>query len=421
MGVSKRRLLAWAVVLAMIISTLFPVASGAVGADVEFDVTASDYEIFSALPDCDDRRSDTLINRLSVTSIASHPVASGDLVEVEFTLDPPIVVSERLDEAQIFIILDPVGTSWFGGHPFNPGVLVLTGNNVDSPLVASGNAGQTPDGPTVTSQVSGDADTFLSDPSSPGVIESVFAAITIPSGGLIGNLSGVVEATAGISARSLECPDPDLSPLLYPFVPSPAVCDDRKVPSGHGAREIYTNSRETIVYVIGDNDPNEITVSAAAGGGLRVETDWGGPQEFPDAVKAYIWAGQGDDTVTVSAGANNKIDTGEGNDTVTGSDERDTIRTGDGDDVIHANGGNDNVDAAAGDDEINGGEGKDSLKGKEGNDTIRGDAGNDTVNGGSGDDNLTGGADKDKFIGGNGTDTCTDVAPGEKAKSCELP
>lgn len=60
------------------------------------------------------------------------------------------------------------------------------------------------------------------------------------------------------------------------------------------------------------------------------------------------------------------------------------------------------------DDRINGGNGNDTLSGLGGNDTINGGAGSDTIEGGAGNDTITGDAGSDTIRGGAGNDTISD-------------
>jgi Ca2+-binding RTX toxin-like protein len=128
-----------------------------------------------------------------------------------------------------------------------------------------------------------------------------------------------------------------------------------------------------------------------------------------------VLTGTGNDTINGAASTGPiTIDTGAGNDSVTGGSGNDTIATGDGDDTvaggagndsIAAGIGNDSVDGGIGDDTIAGGDGNDSLLGGDGNDSLAGDAGNDTLDGGIGADTLAGGDGNDSLLGGDGNDS----------------
>jgi Ca2+-binding RTX toxin-like protein len=89
------------------------------------------------------------------------------------------------------------------------------------------------------------------------------------------------------------------------------------------------------------------------------------------------------------------LDTGAGNDRVTGSAFKDTVRLGIG---------NDSATLGLGDDTAFGGAGLDTLTGGDGNDLLYGEADVDTISGGNGIDSIVGGAGADKLTGGLGAD-----------------
>ena len=112
-----------------------------------------------------------------------------------------------------------------------------------------------------------------------------------------------------------------------------------------------------------------------------------------------------ENSTDVIKGIPNWVNSGEGNDEITGKNEYD---------MLAGNGGNDTINASTvtGDVEIYGGAGVDTLTGGAGNDWIAGNEGDDIINGGKGDDYLFGGdwtgtADpegKDEIHGGAGDD-----------------
>ncbi|MBL7478959.1 hypothetical protein IZU94_03135 [Legionella sp. 27fs60] len=110
-----------------------------------------------------------------------------------------------------------------------------------------------------------------------------------------------------------------------------------------------------------------------------------------------IQTGSGNDTVTGSTG-NDTIDGGLGNDTLNGFNGDDTLYGNDGTDVINGNLGNDTLYGNAGNDTIHGNENNDDLNGNDGNDILFGDAGNDFVNDGKGNDVSNGGVDIDTAL-----------------------
>jgi Ca2+-binding RTX toxin-like protein len=92
------------------------------------------------------------------------------------------------------------------------------------------------------------------------------------------------------------------------------------------------------------------------------------------------------------------VNTGPGNDTITGSNADESFSTGGGNDVVNAGGGNDNVFASEGADTSNGGPGDDTMFDSEGNDTLLGGDGNDEMAGGDGADNLNGQGGDDTYV-----------------------
>ena len=93
-----------------------------------------------------------------------------------------------------------------------------------------------------------------------------------------------------------------------------------------------------------------------------------------------------------------------GNDTMIGGAEDDLIFGGTGDDLIEAGAGNDDVQAGSGHDTIDGGDGDDSIRAAAGNDSVLGANGNDTLNGADGRDTIEGGTGDDAISGLDGSD-----------------
>ena len=103
-----------------------------------------------------------------------------------------------------------------------------------------------------------------------------------------------------------------------------------------------------------------------------------------------------------------KVNSGNGNDTITGSpDLPDSLSGGDGNDLINSQGGNDTVDGGDGRDTINAGTGDDNILAGDGADVVDGGSGNDTISGGNGADTITSGAGNDSVSGNNGEDSIT--------------
>ncbi|AFY48410.1 putative calcium-binding protein [Nostoc sp. PCC 7524] len=94
-----------------------------------------------------------------------------------------------------------------------------------------------------------------------------------------------------------------------------------------------------------------------------------------------VTTGNGHDTINLSAFVTGtEVNSGAGNDLITG---------GTGGDYLYGDAGNDTINGGDGNDSLNGGSGNDSLDGGAGNDTLIGGAGNDTLNGGSGIDTAS--------------------------------
>lgn len=101
------------------------------------------------------------------------------------------------------------------------------------------------------------------------------------------------------------------------------------------------------------------------------------------------------------------INTGRGNDTVTGNSFGTTINLGTGNDSGMGGGGDDTLLGGSGNDTIDGGADNDQLFGGAGRDRLLGGTGRDTLDGGIGDDRLDGGLGDDSVLGGDGNDTIT--------------
>ncbi|MEH1961955.1 MAG: hypothetical protein V7L05_19155 [Nostoc sp.] len=99
-----------------------------------------------------------------------------------------------------------------------------------------------------------------------------------------------------------------------------------------------------------------------------------------------IFAGGGDDSISLSGVAGNHY-----------------IDGGSGDDILFGGSGADRIDGGSDDDTLVGGRGDDTLFGSSGKDILSGGKGNDYLQGDSGDDILTGGAGSDKFVFATGS------------------
>lgn len=179
-------------------------------------------------------------------------------------------------------------------------------------------------------------------------------------------------------------------------------------------------------------------------GGLRLSLGSNGWQTTGEGRDRLIGieglqTGAGNDTLTGSAAAN-VIRAGAGNDLVLGGGGRDTLDGGDGVDTlfltassassrsVHADltrtaittpwgtltqTGFENLTAAGGHDRLYGNGQANLLVGAGGNDRLDGRGGNDRLEGGAGNDRLMGGAGNDLFLGGDGVDRAIlSAAPG---------
>lgn len=130
-----------------------------------------------------------------------------------------------------------------------------------------------------------------------------------------------------------------------------------------------------------------------------------------------IAGGADNDTITVfnSAGSQNTIDGGTGDDTIQTGDSQDSILGGEGADTINAGGGDDTIEGGAGDDVIEGAGGDDSILGDEGADSISDFAGFNTVSGGDGDDTINLFGNDSQLVDGGADDDVITVFTGAGA------
>ncbi|MGZ0172770.1 MAG: beta strand repeat-containing protein [Planctomycetales bacterium] len=122
-----------------------------------------------------------------------------------------------------------------------------------------------------------------------------------------------------------------------------------------------------------------------------------------DDFSEMIDGDDGNDTIT-GGGGDDTIDAGDGNDLITGGAGLDSILGGNGQDIIDGGTGNDTIDAGDGQDLVDGGEGDDVINAGDGLDIVNGGAGADIINGMSGTDVLNGDADNDTILGGSEND-----------------
>lgn len=127
----------------------------------------------------------------------------------------------------------------------------------------------------------------------------------------------------------------------------------------------------------------------------------------------WVNSGDGNDLVRGGTG-NDKLIGGDNNDSLYGGSGHDTLNGGNGNDLINGNSGSDTVFGGTGNDKLFGGDssdslygggGHDTLNGGNGNDVLVGNSGSDTLYGGTGDDKMFGGTSNDSLYGGSGNDT----------------
>ncbi len=107
-----------------------------------------------------------------------------------------------------------------------------------------------------------------------------------------------------------------------------------------------------------------------------------------------------DANLTTTDTFNDSIDGGEGSDVVYAGAGNDVVTdSGTTGDTIYGQGGNDYIESGLGDDTVSGGSGQDSVYGGDGSDYLTGGADDDTVEGGAGNDTIVGDTD----IGGQYT------------------
>ncbi len=114
-------------------------------------------------------------------------------------------------------------------------------------------------------------------------------------------------------------------------------------------------------------------------------------------------AGLGNDVINFKKSTYaNKLNGGDGNDTIYGGSGADTINGEAGNDILYGYAGNDKLVGGKGTDKLYGGAGNDKLYGQYDVNYLYGEAGNDTIYGGTGNDKIVGGTGNDILSGGKG-------------------
>jgi Ca2+-binding RTX toxin-like protein len=175
------------------------------------------------------------------------------------------------------------------------------------------------------------------------------------------------------------------------------------------------------LVVVGDNNPNAITVSRDEAGRLSVKDGnaavrvLGSAPTVANTSLVQVFGLGGNDVVTMdeTRGALpiSSLFGGNGNDALTGGSGNDTLAGGSGDDTLLGKGGDDLLAGGSGNDALTGGTGTDQAFGQSGNDRmiwLPGD-GSDLNEGGSGVDTV-------EVVGGNVSETFTVVANGSRVR-----
>jgi serralysin len=134
-----------------------------------------------------------------------------------------------------------------------------------------------------------------------------------------------------------------------------------------------------------------------------LQTGSGNDTVTGNSVGNWIRTGNGKDTVFGGNGAD-IVSSGGGADKVLGEKGKDTISGQAGSDILKGGNGNDDISGGSGGDDISGGSGDDDIEGGSGGDDISGGSGDDVIKGGSGSDDLSGGDGKDAIYGEDGSD-----------------
>jgi Ca2+-binding RTX toxin-like protein len=155
---------------------------------------------------------------------------------------------------------------------------------------------------------------------------------------------------------------------------------------------------------LGDDSPDGVNVISGGAGIDRLDLDLSGADFGPQLITVAdsFHFGSGSSVTGIELIS---VQTGTGDDTLSGGNLGDTLDGGDGANHLSGGRGDDDLQTGAGQDLIHGGEGEDDLEGGDGDNQLFGDAGDDHLTSGSGLDLLSGGDGDDFLSGGNGRDT----------------
>lgn len=160
---------------------------------------------------------------------------------------------------------------------------------------------------------------------------------------------------------------------------------------------------------------NEIRISDSAGIQAAGRCEYPNPasrttvacdgKDFVRFDPGFINLGSGSDRLTVrgiGVRPTLTIESGIGNDVVSGGPGVDSLLDLAGSDTLRGNGGNDTIFGQIGNDRVYGGAGNDRVEGGRGNDRVYGGLGNDFLLAGPGNDYILGGPGRDRILAGAG-------------------
>lgn len=211
-----------------------------------------------------------------------------------------------------------------------------------------------------------------------------------------------------VPADSESDPPPDDDSVLT----IDAANDNIAVSAINGVVQVLRNGN--VDSTIGDRAAADIRSIHVSAGNAANRIDLSGVTTAAfNNVTVHITSGDGNDTVigsdfrdNIDGGAgDDRLDGGPGDDVLSGGIGRDVLFGRTGNDELHGNGDNDRLYGHSGDDSLFGGDGRDRLMGHRGNDVLRGNDGNDILRGGVGHDILIGGEGRDRLLGQRGDDT----------------
>jgi len=266
------------------------------------------------------------------------------------------------------------------------------------------------------------AGTALSDPSvlylKAGTMEQSVSSTVLPDGTNVVAYLASPSATSGSPTQIVLI---NAGENTAPLVISDGGGDTASVSIVENTTAVTTvtatdaDSGQALTYsILGGDDAALFTIEGTTGvltfvtaPDFETPIDDGGDSAYEVVVEVSDGVGGTDTqalTVTVINVAGTTLAGGNGNQTLTGTNEEDVISGGNGNEVLNGGGGNDTILGGNGNDILNGGDGNDAGSGGNGNDVLNGGGGDDTDSGGNGDDILNGGSGDDMGIGGNGND-----------------